>query len=84
MANKIQRTVYLSPTIWAQIDDLINYFGDNQHDVLTHVLNDWLSRHQTEVTEMKRRVRSLRPKIAKIIREEGNDGVKRGGKRHRN
>ena len=80
MANKKQRTIYLSPSIWAQIDDLVNYYGDSPSEVLTQTLNDWFSTHQREITETKARIDGLGSKID-VIRKQADEEAKRKGKR---
>ena len=80
MANKKQRTIYLSPSVWAQVDDLINYFGDSQHEVLAHVLNDWFSRHQDEITTTKARIDGLGSEIAVIREQAEKEGKKKSPK----
>lgn len=76
---KKQRTIHLSPTIWAQIDDLINYYGDNPNEVLTRLLNSWFDEHQQEITEVKARVDRLQPLVVGI-RELAEKESKRYGK----
>ena len=78
MANKKQRTIYLSPSIWAQVDDLINYYGDTQHEVLAQLLNNWFSGHQREITETKARIDGLGSKI-EVIRKQADEEAKRKG-----
>lgn len=80
MANKKQRTIYLSPSIWAQIDDLINYYGDSQHEVLAQILNNWFSEHQSEIAQTKARIDGLGSKIAEI-RQQADEEAKRKGRR---
>jgi len=79
VANKKQRTIYLSPSIWAQIDDLIRYYGDNQHEVLGRILSNWLSEHQREIAETKARIDGLALQI-EVIRKQADDEAKRKGK----
>lgn len=79
MGTKKQRTIYLSPSIWAQIDDLINYYGDNQHEVLAQILNNWFSEHQREIAETKARIDGLGSKI-ELIRKQAEEEAKRKGK----
>ena len=76
MANKKQRTIYLSASLWAQIDDLINYYGDSQHEILAHILNNWFSGHQGEITETKARIDGLKPEI-NVIRKQADKDAKR-------
>ena len=76
MANKKQRTIYLSPGLWAQIDDLIDYYGDGQHEILAHILNNWFSEHQGEITETKARINGLKPEIS-VIRKQADKEAKR-------
>jgi hypothetical protein len=73
VAKKAQRTIYLSASIWAQIDDLIDYHGDNQHEVLAHILSDWFSRHQREIAETKARIEGLAQKIQAINEHADKD-----------
>lgn len=68
MAAKAQRTVYLSPYLWAQLDDLIEYYGDNQNEVLTQILNEWFSDNQTAITNTKARIDGLKDRIAAIVK----------------
>ena len=76
MANKKQRSIYLSPSLWAQVDDLINYFGDGQHEVLAHILNVWLSEHDGEITARKARLDSLGSAVA-VIRDQAEQEAKK-------
>lgn len=63
---KKQRTIHLSPLLWAQIDDLVNYFGDTPNEVLARVLTEWFDEHQTHITEVKERIDRLEPRIVAI------------------
>jgi hypothetical protein len=76
VANKKQRTIYLSPSLWAQVDDLIDYYGDSQHEILAHILNNWFSEHQREIAETKTRIDGLKPEIS-VIREQADQEAKR-------
>jgi hypothetical protein len=80
---KKQRTIHLSPLLWAQIDDLVNYFGDSPNEVLARLLTDWFDQHQARISEVKARIDRLEPRIV-AIRElaEREAGQKlRGGPR---
>lgn len=68
--TKQQRSVSLPLTIWAQVDDLIEYFGDGQNEVLTHLLNDWLSTNQEKITAQKSRINALSNEIRALEEEE--------------
>jgi hypothetical protein len=76
---KKQRTIHLSPLIWAQVDDLINYYGDGPNEVLTRILNDWFDGHQQNIAEMKARIDRLEPQIVSI-REQADTESKRSPK----
>jgi hypothetical protein len=78
LANKKQRTIYLSPSLWAQVDDLIGYYGDTQHEVLAQLLNDWFSEHQTEIGQTKARIDGLAPKIGGIQEQADREAKRRG------
>lgn len=73
---KKQRTLHLSPLIWAQIDDLKNYYGDGPNEVLTRILNDWFDNHQQQIAEIKARIDRLEPQIV-AIREQAEKETKR-------
>jgi hypothetical protein len=73
---KKQRTIHLSPILWAQIDDLVNYFGDSPNEVLTRILNDWFDEHQPHIAETKARIDQLQPRIV-AIREQAEKETKR-------
>lgn len=77
---KKQRTIHLSPLIWAQVDDLINYFGDGRNEVITRLLNEWFDEHQDRITEMKARIDRLEPRIV-TIREQAENETKGSKKR---
>lgn len=79
--SKKQRTVYLSPSLWAQVDDLIGYYGDNAHEVLAQVLNSWFSAHQREIAETKARIDALKPQIDVIKKQAEEDAKQRKAKR---
>lgn len=59
---KQQRTISLSPEVWAQVDDLENYFGDSPAEVITHILRIWFANNQREIRETKARIDELRKK----------------------
>lgn len=63
---KKQRTIHLSPILWAQIDDLVNYFGDSPNEVLTRLLTEWFDEHQAHIDEVKGRIDRLEPRIVAI------------------
>jgi hypothetical protein len=71
--NKIQRTVYLSASLWAQIDDLIEYYGDSQSEVLTQILNEWFSDNQGAITDRKARIDGLRGRIQALQEQADKD-----------
>jgi hypothetical protein len=75
LVPKKQRTVHLSPLIWAQVDDLINYYGDGPNEVLTRILNDWFDNHQLEIAAIKARIDRLEPQIV-VIREQAEKDAK--------
>jgi hypothetical protein len=53
VATKDQYTLRLSGELWAQIDDLEGYFGDNRAEILTYILRNWFSTNQRQITEQK-------------------------------
>ena len=73
--------MYLSPSLWAQIDDLIGYYGDSPHEVLAQVLNNWFSGHQREIAETKTRVDALKPRIEAIQKQADDEAKQRKTKR---
>jgi hypothetical protein len=77
---KKQSTIHLSPLIWAQIDDLINYFGDGRNEVIARLLNEWFDEHQDRIAEMKARIDQLEPRIV-TIREQAEQEAKSSKKR---
>jgi hypothetical protein len=60
MAAKGQYTLRLSDELWAQIDDLEGYFGDNRAEVLTYILRNWFSTNQREIDEQKASIDRLK------------------------
>lgn len=70
MANKQQRSIRLSLFLWAQIDDLIEFYGDSDSEVLTHIVTDWLSENRADVTAQKRIIDELQPKIQALQAKE--------------
>jgi hypothetical protein len=81
LPSKKQRTVYLSPSLWAQVDDLTGYYGDTLHEVLAHALNNWFSGHQREIAETKARIDALKPQIEAIRAQADEDAKQRKAKR---
>jgi hypothetical protein len=86
---KKQRTIHLSALLWAQIDDLVNYFGDSQNEVLARLLTEWFDEHQDHIAETKGRIDRLEPRIV-AIREQAElralkntSEVSRGGNRRK-
>ena len=77
MANKVQRSVRLSAVIWAQVDDLIGMYGDGDGEVMAHVLNDWFSGNQDEISSRRALVKRLKPKIDAIQAEADKKASKR-------
>lgn len=53
MANKPQATIRLSSELWAQVDDLKGYFGDDRPEILTYILRNWFSTNQRALEEQK-------------------------------
>ena len=56
---KQPRTISLPPEVWAQIDDLENYFGDSPGEVITHILRIWFANNQREIGDTKARIDDL-------------------------
>lgn len=77
---KKQRTIHLSPLIWAQVDDLINYFGDSPNEVIGRILNEWFDQNQDRLMELKARIDRLEPRIV-AIREQAENEAKAAKKR---
>lgn len=63
---KIQFSISLSPEVWAQVDDLIPYFGESRGEVITYALNVWWGSHEREIQERKVRIDALKPRIEKF------------------
>jgi hypothetical protein len=74
---KKQRTIHLSPLIWAQVEDLVNYFGDSPNEVIARLLNEWFDEHQDRVAEMKARIDRLEPHIVSIREQAENEAKAR-------
>jgi hypothetical protein len=72
---KKQRTIHLSPVIWAQVDDLVNYFGDGPNEVIARILNEWFDANQARIAETKTRIDRLEPQIV-TIREQAEHEAK--------
>jgi hypothetical protein len=53
MARKDQQTIRLSAELWAQLDDLKGYFGEDRPAVLTYILRNWFSTSQAQINEQK-------------------------------
>jgi len=66
---KIQNSVSLSAQDWAQIDDLVPYFGESRGEVISHALNVWWASHEQEIRERKARIDALKPQIEKLVRQ---------------
>jgi hypothetical protein len=77
---KKQRTIHLSPILWAQVDDLVNYFGDGTNEVLARILNEWFDSNQARIAEVKARIDRLEPQIV-AIREQAEKEAKPAKKR---
>jgi hypothetical protein len=77
---KKQRTIHLSPLLWAQVDDLVNYFGDSPNEVIARLLSDWFDEHQDRIIEVKARIDRLEPRIV-AIREQAENETKTAKKR---
>jgi hypothetical protein len=61
MPTKPQRSVRLSIELWAQVDDIINYFGDSHSEVIAFILRDWFKANQPQIRETKGRIDQLIP-----------------------
>ncbi len=66
---KIQNSVSLSPEVWAQVDDLVPYFGESRGEVITHALNIWFGSYEQEIRDRKTRIDALKPQIEKLIQQ---------------
>jgi len=77
---KKQRTIHLSPLVWAQIDDLINYFGDGPNEVMARILNEWFDANQGRIAEVKARIDRLEPQIV-AVRQQAEHEAKASKKR---
>ncbi len=53
MPNKNQYTLRLSSELWAQIDDLRGYLGDNRPEIMTYILRNWFSTNQKQIEQQK-------------------------------
>ena len=59
---KAQESVRLSPEVWAQVNDLISYFGDSPSEVIAYVLRTWFSQNQPDIRDTKARIDALMKK----------------------
>ena len=59
MATKPQYTLRLSSELWAQVDDLKGYFGDDRPEILTHILRDWFLKNRHAIEEQKEAINRL-------------------------
>jgi len=57
---KPQYTLRLSSELWAQIDDLRGYFGDDRPEVMTYILRNWFSTNQRHLNEQKAAIDKVR------------------------
>ena len=53
MPQKDPYTLRLSDELWAQVDDLRGYFGDDRPEVMTYILRNWFSTNQAKINEQK-------------------------------
>jgi Arc/MetJ-type ribon-helix-helix transcriptional regulator len=77
---RIQNSVSLSPQDWAQIDDLVPYFGESRGEVIAHALNVWWGSHEQEIRERKARIDALKPQIEKLVQQSEDRQKKKGQK----
>jgi len=56
---KTQYTLRLSGEIWAQIDDLKGYFGDDRPEICTYILRNWFSTNQRAIEEQKAAIKRV-------------------------
>lgn len=59
MPQKDQESIRLSPELWAQVDDLDNYFGNGKSEVIAFILRSWFSQNQAEIRDTKARIDAL-------------------------
>jgi hypothetical protein len=59
LAKKPQYTLRLSREIWAQIDDLKGYFGDDRPEICTYILRNWFSTNQQTIEEHKAAIKRV-------------------------
>ncbi len=66
---KIQNSVGLAPEVWAQVDDLMPYFGESRGEVITYALNVWWGSHEQEIQARKARIDALKPRIDALVQK---------------
>jgi len=52
-------TLRLSAEIWAQIDDLKGYFGDDRPEICTYIFRRWFSENQQTIADQKAAIDKL-------------------------
>lgn len=77
---KIQNSVSLSPQDWAQIDDLVPYFGESRGEVIAHALNVWWGSHAQAIKDQKARIDALKPQIEELAKQSEKRQKKKGRK----